>query len=232
MTGISIMWKNGWLRRKYERDYIKSALKFGLPLIPHAFGGWIMTATDRIFINNMVGVAETGIYTVAFQISMIIGLIEVSFNNAWVPWLYERLGQRSPEADRQIVSITYMYVASMIVFALVLAYMAPWFLSYFVGREYRNAGTFIFWLALARGLEAMYYMTCNYIFYSANTKVIAFATFSAASVHVITTYVLVKMNGAIGAAQATFISTFVLVVMVWSFAARIIKMPWLLRWSR
>lgn len=225
-TGLTLMWRSGLLKFKLHQEYITSAMKFGLPLIPHVFGGWLMTATDRIFINNLVGVAESGIYTVGFQISMVIGLIEVSFNNAWVPWLYERLKQRDHRTDLKIVKFTYCYVAGMIALALLLSLLSPWFIGYFVGKEFRNAGMFIFWLAMARAVEAMYYMTCNYIFYSAETKLIALATFSTATIHVTATYLLVRMNGAVGAAQATFISSVLLVALVWFLAARIIKMPW------
>lgn len=232
ITGLFILWQGGWIKPKFDTTYIRSSLAFGIPLIPHAFGGWIMAATDRLFINKMVSVADTGIYSVGFQLAMVVGLVETSFNTAWVPWLYEKLGEKNPETNLKIVKFTYLYVAGIFVFALGLAFFAPWFLNFFVGKDFRSAGIFIFWLALARALEAMYYMTCNYIFYSTRTGFIAFATFFSAAVHIVATYVLIKLNGTIGAAQATVVSSLGLVILVWWFAARLHKMPWLLGWSR
>ena len=43
------------IKFKINRDYIKDALGFGIPLIPHSLSGWITTYIDRIFINSMVG---------------------------------------------------------------------------------------------------------------------------------------------------------------------------------
>lgn len=72
-------------------DYIKHALSFGLPLVPHTFGGIAIAMTDRFLITNLVDIKETGIYMVGVQLGMIIGLINTSFNNAWVPWFFDKL---------------------------------------------------------------------------------------------------------------------------------------------
>lgn len=232
ISGLGILWKNGWIKLELDYLHITSALKFGIPLIPHALGGWIMVATDRIFINKMVGIADTGIYTVGFQIAMIVGLIETSFNTAWVPWLYEKLKQDSPDTNLKIVKFTYLYVFSIFIFAFALTLIAPSFVSFFVGNDFKRANEFIFWLAMARAMEAMYFMTCNYIFYSSRTSFIAFATFIASIIHILAMYLLIKINGTIGAAQATFISSFISVVLTWWFASRLHKMPWLLGWSK
>ena len=46
---------------------IKSSLVYSLPLVPHAFAGWINTASDRLILNHYSGVSETGIYAIYYQ---------------------------------------------------------------------------------------------------------------------------------------------------------------------
>lgn len=229
VIAIFILYKNNWLKFEYDRSYIVSATKFGVPLIPHAMAGWAMSAVDRVFINRMVGIADTGIYTVAYQVVLIIQLIEMSFNNAWVPWFFHNLGIGDYLVKRKIVIITYVYVSLMVLFALFLSFAAPWFMNIFVGNEFHGSIQFIFWLALGKGIYSMYFMTCNYLFYTKRTVLLALSTFSSAVIHILATYILVKNHGAIGAAQAGIISTSVLVCMTWYFSNRVYAMPWDLR---
>lgn len=228
-AGWVLLSKQGWLKLGLNKTYLYSAVAFGVPLIPHAFGGWMMNAADRLFISNMVGLADTGIYSVGFQVTQVIALIEVSFNTAFAPWLYKRLAENNPKTNLKIVKFTYLYVLGMAAFALLFTFCAPFLLNVMVGKDFRGASKFIFLLAVAQAVQALYYMTCNYIFYSAKTGYVAVATFVSALVHILATYLLVKANGALGAAQATVISSVVSAALIWWFAARVHKMPWNLR---
>ena len=58
---------------------ITHALKFGVPLIPHALGGLLFTAVDRFFLTSIVGLEQTGNYSVAYQLGAVINLITISF---------------------------------------------------------------------------------------------------------------------------------------------------------
>jgi O-antigen/teichoic acid export membrane protein len=228
-TGLLIIWKQNWLTFRIDFSLITSALKFGVPIIPHELAGWVLAATDRLFIIKMVGVAETGIYAVGYQVAMIITLIEMSFNTAWIPWLYKRLSQKNDDDKIKIVKFTYLYVITVIIFSVALSLSAPWFLNIFIGKAFNGSIQFIIWLALGKAIYSMYFMTCNYIFFTKKTVYISLATFSSALIHILTTYLLVKYNGAIGAAQAGIISTLFLVCITWFLAQRVYKMPWLMR---
>lgn len=219
-------------RRKYvtfslNKGYIKDTLLFGIPLIPHALGGWVMTGIDRIFINSMVNVAATGIYTVGYQVGMIINLLAASFNKAWSPFLFGKLKEDNYYTKIKIVRFTYLYGGAIIAFALVLSFIAPFFLKFFVGKSFHSAYKYVLWIALAYAANAMYFMVVNYIFYVKKTYILAWITFFSACINIVLNYVLIKANGAIGAAQATTITFFLKFIMVWLLSARVYKMPWM-----
>ena len=129
-VGASIIYKRKYISFSFNKRYIKDALFFGIPLIPHALGGWIITSIDRIFINSMVNVAATGIYTVGYQVGMIINLLATSFNQAWSPFLFEKLKQNNYTAKVKIVKFTYLYFVGIIALALLLSLIAPFFLNF------------------------------------------------------------------------------------------------------
>jgi O-antigen/teichoic acid export membrane protein len=226
IISIFVIIKRKYIRCSNNEKYIKDALFFGIPLIPHALGGWIITGIDRIFINSMVGVAATGIYTVGYQIGMIIGLLAGSFNLAWVPFLFKKLKENNYSTKVKIVKFTYLYNVGIIILALALSFIAPYFLKYFVSKNFYFAYKYVLWIALGYAFQGMYFMVVNYIFYIKKTYILAWVTFSSAGINIILNYFFIKANGAIGAAQATTITFFVKFIMVWILSAKVYKMPW------
>lgn len=228
-VAVYLMQKNGWLKFEYNKAYINSALKFGVPLLPHTMGGMIMTQIDRVFIANMVGIADTGIYSVGYQIGMIIGLLENSFNQAWVPWLFEKLATGNAAVKIKIVKFTYLYCIVILLLAIGLSLCAPYFLSFFVGKEFAGSSKYVVWIALGYAFNGMYKMVSNYIFYAEKTHILAWITFITALGQIGLNYVLISANGAVGAAQATTITLFVGMSLTWVLSQYVYKMPWRLK---
>ena len=226
ILSIFVLYKREYIKFYFNKKYIKDALFFGIPLIPHALGGWIITGIDRIFINSMVGVDATGIYTVGYQVGMIIGLLAHSFNLAWSPFLFEKLKENNYSTKVKIVKFTYLYDVGIILLALILSFIAPYFLKFFVSENFYFAYKYVLWIALGYAFHGMYFMVVNYIFYIKKTYILAWVTFSSAGINVVLNYFFIKANGAIGAAQATTITFFVQFIMVWMLSAKVYKMPW------
>jgi O-antigen/teichoic acid export membrane protein len=223
---LVIMYRR-WCRTLTLRpDYIKDALTFGIPLVPHSLGNWILTGIDRLFLTSMVGAAATGVYTVGYQVGMIVGLVATSFNQAWSPFLFQKLKEDNPHSKARIVRFTYVYIVAIVAFALLLSVAAPWCLAIFVGPEFRGAYHYVVWIALGYAANGMYLMVAHYVFYAKKTHLLAVVTFFAAIVNVALNYILIRANGPIGAAQASAASFFVSFVLTWMLAARVYKMPW------
>jgi len=226
LSSIFIIYKRRYIKFSFNKKYIKDALFFGIPLIPHTLGGWIMTSIDRIFINFMVGVDATGIYTVGWQVGMIIGLLAISFNLAWSPFLFEKLKENNYSTKVKIVKFTYLYNVCIIFAALALSFIAPYFLKFFVSKDFYFAYKYVMWIALGYAFQGMYFMVVNYIFYIKKTYILAWVTFFTAGINIVLNYFLIKAYGAIGAAQATTITLFVRYILTFILSSKVYKMPW------
>jgi len=224
--GIFILKRNKWLTFRWDTSCLWHALAFGIPLIPHSLAGIINTATDRLFIANMVGVADVGVYTVGYQIGAIINLLAMAFNQAYVPWLFKKLNQNNEQTKRKIVRYTYVYFLLILFFAFLLGLAAPFILKYLVGKEFQGSAIYVIWIAIGSAFHGMYFMVVNYIFYAEKTYLLAIVTFTGAAINVALNYIFITVNGAIGAAQATSITHLITLLMVWYLADRVYPMPW------
>ncbi|OAM92790.1 Membrane protein involved in the export of O-antigen and teichoic acid [Pelosinus fermentans] len=229
LLGLFILYRQGWMNFTFDYGYAKDALKFGLPLVPHALGGIIMTMTDRIFITTMVGITDTGLYSVGAQIGMVIALIEGAFGTAWGPWLFERLKRDDTDKTKStIVKMTYLYFIGLFILTIGLSMIAPWFLSFFIGEKFVGAGKFVFWIALGNAFGGMFRIVALYIVYVEKTHILATITFVSAGLYTISNYLFISWHGSLGAAQSFAFIKFVFLVLTWILSNRVFQMPWMI----
>jgi len=210
----------------WRPDFIKEALKFGVPLIPHIGGIFLLNSVDRLVINTELGLADTGIYMVAVQLAGSIGLIFDALNKAYVPWLYERLKRNQPKEIQLIVRFTYLWFFLILIGSSLALVFAPRLVTLIAGPQYSKAGDVIGWLILGQAFGGMYLMVTNYIFYSKRTGLLSIATTFSGLFNILLLLVLIKILGLQGAAIAFSIAMFIRFLLTWWIAQKVHPMPW------
>ena len=224
--GLGMLALSGWIKWKPRRDYVRNALQFGVPLVPHMFAAFALTATDQLFITNMLGVENTGIYMVASQAAGAIGLLAVSANKAWTPWVFDRLG-RTEESVALVVRVMYLAFPVIALGVLVLSVAAPLLLSVYVGASFQPASQFIPLLAIGQGFQAAYLVIVGVLFYAERTKVLASVTLATAVLNAALNYPLILAFGVTGASLATALAFAVKFTAVLVAVRTLYPLPWL-----
>jgi O-antigen/teichoic acid export membrane protein len=232
ILSLIVIINRGYIKICINILHIRDALVFGVPLIPHVLSIWFMTSIDRFFINHFVGLGDTGIYSVGYQIGMIIGIIATAFNKAWAPFFYGKMNEVDDPGKLQLVKFTYIYFIVIILLALLLALPARLFIHLMLGSDFIESARFVFWIALSYSFNGMYFMVCLYIMYTKKTHILSIASFIVGVLHVFISFYFIKRYGAIGAAQAMMISFFIRFILVWILSARVFPMPWVLALRR
>lgn len=225
-VGMYILLRKKWLVFSFDRSYLSHALRYGVPLIPHSLAGILNTSIDRLFITHMVGIADTGLYTVGYQIGTLIGLAAAAFNQAYVPWLFRKLNMNSAQEKTKIVRFIYLYCFFIMVFAVGLGTLAPSLMNVLVDVQFQGSAMYVIWIALGYAFGGMYYMVVNFIFYAEKTHLLAMVTFMGAMINIVCNYLFIRWNGAIGAAQATSLMYLLTFLLVWCLSSKVYPMPW------
>ena len=227
LIGIYILLKHKSCQISFNTTYIKDILNYGLPVVVHSSGFVIISAIDRFFLNKFIGLSATGIYSVSYSVCSLIGFVTSAFNAAWVPIFYEKLGTLSASGKLKLVKSTYIYFILVLFSVALFATVVPSILNILVGKKFLGAGLFIFWLALGFGFHGMYTLIVSYIFYEKKTYVLSKIAIVTVLLSFASNYVLIKINGAIGVAQATCLVFLVRFLLVWYFSNQVYPMPWL-----
>lgn len=224
---LYLLYKLGYLHNlKADKDYKKQALSYSIPLIFHTFGGYVINFSDRFFILIMLGMSDVGVYSVAYQIGMVMSLIQNSFNQAWVPFFFQKLNENTQGSKRKIVQITYLYFAFLIIITAVIYFMIPLIYRYFIDESYLEGASLIIWVLLGFLFNGIYKMLVNFLFYDKKTRLVAVLSLSSALLNVVLNYVLIKINGITGAAQATMLTFLFFLLVILFITVKSYKMPW------
>lgn len=210
----------------WRKGYLAEALKFGIPLMPHIAGGFLLTTVDRIVINKEIGLAEAGIYMVAVQLTAAVGIVFDAINKAYVPWLFEQLKSDQLAQKQKIVKLTYAWFILIILGVMLAFVIGPPLVVFIAGDQYAQAGKVVGWLALGQGFQGMYLMVTNYIFYSKRTGLLSIASISSGILNLILLIVLVRIFGLEGASIAFATSMGIRFLLTWWIANKHHPMPW------
>jgi O-antigen/teichoic acid export membrane protein len=228
LVALIILSRKKLLFGSFSKDYLKHAVRYGVPLIPHTLSGVAIMYSDKLILTHYHGLAANGVYTVGFLVGQIIGLLQNSFNQAWVPWVFQKLKLNNQEDKNRMVKMTYIYIMGIVFLVFLLWLIMPFIYSFF-NKEYAGGMKLVLWIALGFAFNGMYKMVSVYLFYLERTMIIAYVSLGAALLNVILNFVLIPDYGPEGAAWATTSAFAIQFVITWLISAKLMKMPWLLR---
>lgn len=222
--GFFYVKKENVLKFKIDPQYIRAGLLFGFPLLMHTIGKFIINQSDRIFIAKMISIDEAGIYNVGYQVGSIMLILVTAFDSSYTPFLYERLSNPSLAKKREIVKTSLGFVLFLLVALTVMTLLTPWFFRVFMDERYVAGTKYVFWTALAYCFWGVYMIFAGYLFFFKKTKFLAFLAIFNVVVNIVLNYILIREMGALGAAYATAISFFLVMLLVVFKAQRVYPM--------
>jgi O-antigen/teichoic acid export membrane protein len=210
----------------FRKDFCKEALFFGVPLVPHVIGIFLLSSIDRFFISQRLGIAEAGIYMLAVQLSLGIAIVFDAINKALVPWLFRTLSDNKPEQLQRIVKFTYLFFIIVFLLGCLSFVVGPWVVSWVAGKEYRQAGSVIGWLCMGQAFGGMYLMVTNYLFFAKKTGMLSLVTISTGMLNILLLLFMIKINGSVGVAMAFSLSMCIRFFATWWLASRLKLVKW------
>lgn len=206
--------------RRVSWKCIVYASKISLPLIPHALSGVILGSVDRIMITNFCGAATTAVYSVAYSVSMFASLIWASMNDAWAPWLFDRLYEKNNDSIRKN-SNKYIGVFLLLVFGVLL--VTPEIIWVLGGDAYYEARYIMPAIILGIVFQFMYSLYVNIEMYMKKTFNISIGTMLAAVLNLVLNWMFIPRYGYIAAAYTTTIGYMALFVFHYIIVKKSIK---------
>ncbi|GAA0758176.1 lipopolysaccharide biosynthesis protein [Clostridium sartagoforme] len=206
---------------KINKEYLKSALKYSLPLLPHSLSGWAVSMLDRLFLNGLISRAATSIYSTAAQFGNIINVLTSAINQAYVPWFFQQMKDKKKNED-EIVKMAELLTIIYCFLAMGMSLFGPEIFKLVVNIRYYEGWKVIPFISFAFVFNGIYYFFVNPLFYNKKgVKYIAIGTFTGALLNSIFNIIMIPKMGEVGAAIASLLSMAISCVLVYFISKRI-----------
>lgn len=198
----------------FER--IKELLKKCGPFIVADLAIIIYSQIDKVMISKMLGEYEVGIYSVASYIATFWQFVPLALINSASPLIINEFHKNDDKYESKIEKIIVIVSVLCLVVVAGMGIFGEMFVLILYGKAYEDAKRYIFILAISVWISMLGCIGSTWIICNELNKYSAYRTVLGMITNIILNYILIKRIGIMGAAVATLLSQF-MVVIVYTF---------------
>lgn len=214
-------------------QFLFDSLKFSFPLIPHLAAQWALVLIDRYILEKMRPLSDVGIYSLGYQLALIIQVIGNGISNAWAPYFYMHAENATKEIKDQFGKLQLEFLAVITFIGAIGVVFAEDVVRFLFPQIYHESAQIIPVIILSYIIFGIYLIIVPAIFYCKKHKLVPVFTLFAAVVNIMLNLIWIPSYGIIGAAYATVFGYIALLLPVawWSEKVYPINrklLPWVL----
>lgn len=214
------------IKFKFSIEVLKEGLKYGIPLIPHGIGAWILNASDRLFLERYRTLSEVGLYGLGYQFGLLLDYFLGGINKAYVPFFF-RTAAENDNASSIFEDIMKYYSVFIFSLGLGIALFAKEIILILSSSpEYYDAYKIIPFITVVSILHGFYYMSVNSVFYSKKTNTLALTTGASAIINASLNIVMVPKYGMYGAVFTTLVAYLFLFIFTYYTGQKYYPIKW------
>ncbi|MCD7789969.1 MAG: oligosaccharide flippase family protein [Bacteroides thetaiotaomicron] len=218
----SILWVRAFRRGSLHvnKDYWKYGISISAPLILHTVSLNILSQSDRIFITNICGASDTGIYSLVYSYGLLLTIITNAVSDGWLPWFHDTYFEGKFEEIRKNVKwiVLLGWYLAMACIAL-----APEAVSILGGEKYSSGVACVPPIVLGVFCQYVYTHYVNIELHLKKTKFVSYGTICAAVLNIVLNAIFIPMFGYVAAAYTTLFSYIVLMFVHYFISSKILK---------
>lgn len=210
-SGITFLMLLKYLRGvnlKPDFNLLKRMLLYAAPLLIAGFAGMINETFDRVIYKHLApnpatALAELGVYSACYKLSIIMTLFIQTFRYAAEPFFF---AQHKNENKQEVYALVmkYFVITCSFIFAAVMLYIDV--VKLFIGEEFRSGIKIVPVLLLANLFLGIFYTLSMWYKLAGKTYYGAYFSIFGGALTVVLLFVMIPLWGYMGAAWATLIT--------------------------
>lgn len=199
-------------------SYIRAALRFTIPLIPHLFSQMVLTQFDLTIVTMLAGADKGGIYSMGHTVGNLAYTVMTQIMAAWSPWVYRRLR----DGERGVVRRNCTVVICLGVYlSCGLITITPEIVTLFLPASYADTTTITIPLVAAMYFQFCYLFLYDLEYYHKKAHWIAIGSVITAVINIGLNFALVPLFGYLSVSYITLVSYAILFAINYAFVTRL-----------
>jgi O-antigen/teichoic acid export membrane protein len=217
--------------RSFDARLLAAALAFGLPLVPHAMSHWALALSDRAVLGAYVAPSQIGIYNLAYQLGVPMGMLTVAVNQGIMPIYAEATHDLVRRSELRVLASRQLVATCLL--GLAVGILGPPLIRLVFPADYVQAAGLLPWIAAGYTFFGLYLIPMNAVsVMGGQTQWVWTGTLAAGAVNVALNLATVPTFGAIAAAVNTAIAYAVLLALLVAYQYQVARTPVPLAWRR
>ena len=197
-----------------DKAMFKLSVKYSLPILPHNLSNELNAYAIKTVINQYLGYALSGLYTLALQFSTIFNLVQNSIDLAFRPWFVEQM-QCGEEGRGQIKHMSCMIMALLSFCSVGVCTFSKEIIFLVAAQSYHEAWKYVPIIVLAQLVTFIYFSHVQTLMYNIKASKFTFVcSLSGLIVNVGVSSLLAGPMGIYGVLVGLVVSKIVLSAMV------------------
>lgn len=190
----------------------KYALVIAFPLLQNAIAANLLGTSDRVMIKQFCGADKTAIYTLAYSCASVVSLIWTSMNQAWTPWLFDKLHEQK---YNEVHEKSKWYFGCFVAMVIPVLLVIPEVVLIMGGKAYYEARFIMPAIIIGGVFQFVYGLYVNIETYEKKTWLIVKGTMLATVINIVLNFLLIPRLGYWIAAYTTLIGYLALMLFHW-----------------
>lgn len=207
----------------FDRKKLHEMLVFSAPLVLSSIAVYISLYMDRWMLRFWLGLDDVGIYSVAYRVASIVGLVMIAFQMALVPLIYNHY--KEPETPIFIGKLFKYFLSLVLPLIAFTGMFSKEIISILSGPSFQDASQLVAWLSLAVIFMSIYVFAPG-LTLAKKTKKIALVNVIAATVNICLNALWIPLFGSMGAAIATLLGGLVMASLYFKWGQREYTIPY------
>ena len=213
-----ILLRHQWTR-SFDVALLMGVLAYGLPLIPHALSHWALALSDRAILGAYVVPSQIGIYNLAYQLALPMGMLTVAMNQGIMAIYAE--ATHDQVRRRELRGLASRQLVLTCLLGLAVALLGPPTIRLVMPAEFAPAADLLPWIAAGYTFFGLYLLPINGVAVMAGkTRWIWIGTLTAGLVNIGLNLATIPTFGTTAAAVNTAIAYGVLLVLLTAYQYR------------
>jgi len=201
------------IKLDFDKKIWKEMMIYALPLLVAGLAGIVNETIDRILLKFLlpegVSMAQVGIYSACYKISLFITIFIQAFRFAADPFFFSQAKNKDAKAIYASV-MNYFVITCLSIFLVIMLYID--IVKHFVGTDYYEGLKVVPILLMANVFLGVFYNLSIWYKLSGKTIYGAYLSIFGAVITLIMNFLWIPVWGYIGAAWATLICYFAMMI--------------------
>ncbi len=193
----------------YKKNHFNYIINYSIALIPYFLSGQLLLHLDRIMIGNYYGKEEVGLYSLAYNIGMMLAMVSAALNTAFVPDWFKA---HKKSQFKKIRTTTLMLHDILMIFALVGIFFAKEFFELVINERYFSSYSIVWVIIVSYYVDSLFKIYGRDIGATNKMIYVSFCGIIAAISNALLNYYLLPLFGYEIAGYTTLASMFIMML--------------------